>query len=476
MDRLVISDVKEVDMTFNRGQRCGTTFRLTNLMHTMHVAISLNTTNPSLFSFTHPFFILPPLSTSSFTLLLSQPSDHPPLSSPHDSITVRSSMLPTGKAHQEDLRRLFSRPGPHVFKDATIPIFSVGPHVVEHLLSHSPPQSSFSMSPEIAFQLKKAISGCSRSQLTSLLRPAVVSRNYNFLDALIDAGGDVNYRDSDRGSVLSLAVRAGEIDIVKILIASGCTIDNSIDRVLHDAAVVNRVDLMEVLWAAFREIDVNLVDLENRTALHVAAVQGHVESLRFLVSIGGNTDISDSNGWTPLHYAAAEGHIDAVEFLLNCSLYVKYAVTKEGKTAFTLAIDNGHSHLFDLLQLGDVLQRAARVDDVHGIKSCLSEGAKVNGRDQNGWTPLHRAAFKGRLESVKHLLNHGAQINLVDDAGYTPLHCAVEAGHVQVALYLIAHGARANVKSLKGLLPLNLDCFKNHPSLFLPLNCEKERA
>lgn len=471
----MVSDVKEVDMTFKRGQRCTTTFRLTNLMHTMHVAVSLTTTKPYLYSFTHPLSILPPLSTSTFTLHLSKPTDHPPLSSPPDSITVRSSMLPTGKAQQDDLRRLFIKPGPHLFKDATIPISLVGPHVVEFLLS-PPPASPISLSSETGSQLSKAISGCNTSQLTSLLRPAVACGNEYFVKALIEAGADVNDRELDRPFVMSVAIRNGKIDIVKVLIASGCSVDDSADRVLHDAAATNRVDLMEVLWVSFENIDVNLVDSEGRTPLHVAAVRGHVESLRFLISIGGNPDVCDCNGWTPLHFAAAEGHIEAVEFLLNCCFYVKYAVTKDGKSAFTLAVDGGHSHLYSSLYLGDVMHRAARVDDINRLKTCIAEGAEVNGRDQNGWTPLHRAAFKGRIECVKLLINNGAQVDLVDESGYTPLHCAVEAGHVQVALYLIAQGARTSVKGLKGVVPFNLDCFKNHPALVLPLCREKEMA
>ncbi|KAB2605228.1 ankyrin repeat domain-containing protein 65-like [Pyrus ussuriensis x Pyrus communis] len=467
MDRLVKPDVKEVELNFKRDQKCSTTFRLSNLMHTMSVAVSLTTTNPSLFSFTQPLSIIPPLSSSSYTLLLSQPSDEPPLSlttNPHDVINVQASMLPTGKADQEHLRRLFRRPGPHVFRDATIPISFVGPHVVEFLISQLTRISEFD-----SF-FNKAISGCSGAELTALLGPAIASGNANLVSDLIDAGAVVNQRDSDSGSLLSLGVRSGNIDIVKVLIASGCEIGNSADEVLHDAAAMNRVDLFEILYKTLDGIDVNLVDKEGRTPIHIAAAHGHVEMLKFCISVGGNAEVTDSRGRSPLHWAAEKGHLGAAKCLLNCS-NVKYAVTKDGRTAFDLAAANGHTSLLGFLRYDDVLNRAASLDDAHGIKSCLAKGAEVNGRDQNGWTPLHRAAFKGRIECVKVLLNHGALVDAVDDAGYTPLHCAAEAGHVQVALLLVAHGACANVKSLEGIVPTNLDRFdfKNHPALFQPL-------
>ncbi|XVF21859.1 hypothetical protein REPUB_Repub12eG0125700 [Reevesia pubescens] len=467
MDRLVKADVKEVEIIFKRGQKSTATFRLTNLMHTMSVAVSLTTQNRSFFSFNKPFSTIPPLSSSSYTLVLSQPSDQPPLTNPPHAITVKTTMLPLGKAHGDDLSRLFCKPGPHIFKDATLPISFVGPHVIEHLIS------SHTHIPETDLFLNKSIPGCTQNQLIELLKSAVDAGKASLVCSLIDHGGDVNDKDSKGRSLISLAVEAGNFDVVNVLISSGCEIDNSVDHVLHYAAAINRVDLIKVLFRAYKNLDLNSVDFCGRTPIHIAASHGYAEVIRFCSSVGGNPEILDINRCTPLHLAAQGGHFDAVECLLEVSRYAKYALNEQGKTAFTLAVENGHSNLFDLLHLGDALNRAARIDNVNGIKSCLAEGANVNGKDQNGWTPLHRAAFKGRIESVKVLLNNGAQVNLVDDNGYAPLHCAAEAGHVQVALLLIAHGAKANLKSLKGVIPLNSDYFKTHPSLVQPLCHEK---
>ncbi|XP_065861240.1 protein VAPYRIN-LIKE-like [Euphorbia lathyris] len=447
MDRLVKPDVKEVEIPFKRGQKCSATFRLSNLMHTMSVAVSLTTTNPSVFSINQSFSIILPLSSSSYTLTLSHSPHQPPLRSPPDVLTVKSAMLPTGKAHVDELRRLFSRPGPHIFRDATIPISLVGPHVAEYLIPNH------AQIADLPSNFNRAISGCTGSQLTALLESAVRSGNPNLVAKLIDVGGDVNCKDSEGRSMITQAVQAGNIDVVRVLIASGCVIDYLVDKVLHEAAAINRVDLMQALISNFKDIDANSIDLYGRTPIHVAASCGNVEAIRFCGSIGGKADAVDSNGCTPLHLAAEKGDLETVECLLECSGLIKYAVNKQGKTGFGIAVENGNSHLYSLLQFGDILHRSARLDDVNGIKNCISEGVNVNERDQNGWRPLHRAAFKGRIESVRMLLNHGARVDVVDDEGYTPLHCAVETGHVQVALLLIAHGAKADAKNLKGVMP-----------------------
>ncbi|KAI6695681.1 hypothetical protein NL676_023391 [Syzygium grande] len=476
MDRLVKPDVTEVELTFKKGQKCTKTFRVTNLMHTMSVAISLSTTNTSLFSFNQPYSIIPPLSSASYTLV-SAPSDGPALSSPPDFITVRSSMLPTGKARQDDLRRLFSRPGPHVFKDATMPIAFVGLQVIEFLIKQN------SQIRETESLLKKAIPGCDKSQLTKLLKYAIACGDAGIVASLIDGGADVNDVNPDGTSLISLAIEAGNLEILKILIASGTSVSKKnkhADHILHKAAEMNRVDLMEVLFKAFKDIiDLNKPNPDGRSPLHVAAANGFVDTIRFCVAVGADADATDSAGSTPLHLAAAKGHAEAVEYLVNRSTYARHVVDGDGKTAFELAAENGHSRLLDSLRLRDVLLRAARVDDVHGMKNCLAEGADVDARDQNGWTPLHRAAFKGRVESVKVLLSHGASVNAVDDAGYTPLQCAVEAGHGHLAPLLIAHGAKASPRGPKGAAPLGSDAAKHrldHPCFLYPLCREKGRA
>ncbi|MCD7463130.1 hypothetical protein HAX54_050014 [Datura stramonium] len=480
MDRLVKPDLEELKLCFIRGQKSSATFKLNNLMHTMSVAVGLSTTRPSVFSFSHPFYIIPPLSTASFTLFLTNACDLPPLSTPLDMVMVKSSMLPTGKASQDNLHRLFSRTGPHIFKDAKIPISLVGPQVVEFLLSPNSSVSSKNLL-DVGLLLPKAISLCDGCQLDSLLICAAKNGNSHCISALIEVGADVNRRDSNGDSLMSLAVKSGNLDSIQVLIQSGYTIDNSADRFLHYAAAMDRVDLMEILCVGYADIDLNSIDSQGRTPLHIAAIHGHVEVIQFLVSVGSDPDMLDSQGWTPLHFAAHQGHVEAVDFLLNHSTFAKYALTKQGKTAFELAIDKGHSKLYNLLLLGDTLHRAARNGDVADIKKCIAEGISVNGKDQNGWTPLHRAAFKGRVEGVKVLVKHGAKLDVVDDCGYTPLHLAIEAGQKDVAMYLVTQGAKAILKSFKakGQVPCDMENFKNHPSHLQTANLyhvKQERA
>ncbi|GAA0145944.1 hypothetical protein LIER_06013 [Lithospermum erythrorhizon] len=461
MDKLVKTNVQELNLQFIKGQKCSATFKLTNLMHTMSVAISVTTTNPSLFALSQPLSILPPLSTSSYTLFFSQTSSDrcPRIQVARiETVMVRSSMLPTGKAHQDDLSKLFSKPGPRIFKDGTISVFFVGPHVVEYLLAYS------SKSLEVSFLLPKAIAGCDQAELNSLLKKGAKMGKSFVVSCLVDAGADVNSRDLEGRSAMSVAVEFGNVGVAEVLIESGFVMNKKKDLFLHEAAEKGCVEMLEILCLGYGDIDVNSVDSKGQTALHIASIHGLVQVVRFLLSVGSIPDIADKKGWTPLHFSAQEGHLEVVKVLLTHSILSKYAITKEGKTAYALAVEKGHDHLYGILHLQDLLHRAARVGDVHSMKSCLAEGGNVNAKDQNGWTPLHRAAFKGQFECVKLLISHGAVVDAIDDDGYTPLNLASMVGHSQVSLFLISHGGKANVKSLQGKISRDWNCFINHDS------------
>ena len=61
----------------------------------------------------------------------------------------------------------------------------------------------------------------------------------------------------------------------------------------------------------------SLVDNNKDTALHLAAMRGHVPVLKFLLKHGADIDAQDRFGATPLHLASIMGHVSAVQYLIN---------------------------------------------------------------------------------------------------------------------------------------------------------------
>ena len=79
---------------------------------------------------------------------------------------------------------------------------------------------------------------------------------------------------------------------------------------------------------------------------------------------------------------------------------------------------------------------------------------------EEGWTPLHWAAWIGQIEMAKLLIANDADVNPMPDkasgeGGITPLYWAARNGHKGVAELLLANGADVNAKAKRGQTPLH---------------------
>ena len=55
------------------------------------------------------------------------------------------------------------------------------------------------------------------------------------------------------------------------------------------------------------------------------------------------------------------------------------------------------------------------------MQTMIDDGAYVNATDDNGWTPLHEAAYNGNAKVIPALVEAGADVNARDILGETPL-------------------------------------------------------
>jgi len=71
----------------------------------------------------------------------------------------------------------------------------------------------------------------------------------------------------------------------------------------------------------------------------------------------------------------------------------------------------------------------------------IANGADVNAKTEDGWTPLHDAASEGRKEVTELLIAKGADLN-VKGFGKTPLDWAISGKHPATADLLRKHGGK----------------------------------
>lgn len=90
-----------MDYGETRRERSGSLLQRDQKCSCNSVAVSITTTKPSIFSFTQPSSLIPPIFSSSYTVILSHSPINPLAShcSPHDVINIKASMVADGKAH-----------------------------------------------------------------------------------------------------------------------------------------------------------------------------------------------------------------------------------------------------------------------------------------------------------------------------------------------------------------------------------------
>lgn len=146
---------------------------------------------------------------------------------------------------------------------------------------------------------------------------------------------------------------------------------------------------------------------------------------------GLEVNSTDSAGNTILMIATRFGHRDMVRLLLSRKADVRRR-SPAGDTALMMASLNG---------------------DVRIMEDLVQAGAQIN---QEGWTPLHYAAFEGKSDAARYLLAKGADKNAVAPNGYTPLMIAARNGKADVAKLLLYEDPDVNFRTDSGLTALRI--------------------
>lgn len=95
------------------------------------------------------------------------------------------------------------------------------------------------------------------------------------------------------------------------------------------------------------------------------------------------------------------------------------------------------------------------------VERAIKAGANPAARDDEGATPLHRAAFNQNPDVARVFLENGADPNAVDNSGTTPLMRAAGYNEVPVLSLLLEAGAEVNAQNKYGLSALMIASQRN---------------
>jgi len=123
-------------------------------------------------------------------------------------------------------------------------------------------------------------------------------------------------------------------------------------------------DMEDVRGALDAGADVNGKDESSRTALHVAAANGHDEVVEALLGATADTEVANAEGNTPLHWACLNGHVEAVRLLIQAGANPS-ALNSQNRTPVDEALSR------DFQEVMEVIRKCAKTtegedDDAEG--------------------------------------------------------------------------------------------------------------
>jgi ankyrin repeat protein len=236
---------------------------------------------------------------------------------------------------------------------------------------------------------------------------AVSKDRVDIVRILVEQGGaDVNSTDSSGMSVLDIACRDGNADMVDFLITHGADVNPTTGHApLYIAAGYDNESIINALIAA--GANVNAQSGTGSTPLHSAAGQGRIGVVNALIRAGANVNAEDNDGVTPLHALAA--------------LSDQYNPGNNRVAVIQTLVDNGANVNKETSAHISPLVEAVKHNNVDVILKLIDVGANITG---DVWHTLFNHASAETVTTFIHRIEElGIDLtSLRNNVGQTILH------------------------------------------------------
>lgn len=306
--------------------------------------------------------------------------------------------------------------------------------------------------------------------------------NLELVRLLLDHGADITGHGSEETSCIDNAIMSGNQTLVEHLetIEQQKKLDLDPQKIrLLIALYFGHNHLIDYYIA--KKYPVNTPSRSAKNTLLIAAQNGCISLITYLLDQQTDIHSRDEKGNTPLHLACRHNHPAAARALLvrgaNAALR-----NLNGQTSFDIVVSslrwtacsppfrlpatdisthaakNTPSHSPENApENTHTLHQACQNGDETTVARLLRSGTDPNARDNEGNTPLHTSHPDS--ETIPELLIlHGASVNARNAQQQTPLQHACETYAPRKIAALLHHGANPNQTDTEGNTPLMQTC------------------
>ncbi|VDI67910.1 Hypothetical predicted protein [Mytilus galloprovincialis] len=276
------------------------------------------------------------------------------------------------------------------------------------------------------------------------LYTACFGGHYDLIKILIEKGADINKQNIYNHTPLYVSSLEGHKNIVNMLIENGANIFKCSDSLIG-ATNGGHDQIVETLIT--KDFDVNIVDIQGRTALAIACEEGFTKIVKFLVDNNADVNMLDIERETCLHKAYRNGSIEVIQTLLAKRADVNMT-NRNGQTSADVSMTG-------CITMDAVLFNTSENVQLETNESVITSGTPKETSYQPipdtisellryKWTPLYAACMRGDVETVKSLIKNRANVNMKTDSGELSLVAACQQGHGILIQMLQDEGADIN--------------------------------
>jgi ankyrin repeat protein len=282
------------------------------------------------------------------------------------------------------------------------------------------------------------------------LMSAISSGQIAMVRLLLAHPHDINAVDKNKWSALSLAAAGGNVELCQLLLEHGASL--TIEEAYKPLTLAAERDHAEVCTFLVQQGDVvDRID-QNRTALHWAALNGHLAACKALLLSGAAINLLSANGISILTDAAQGCNLELFKYLLAQGAQLVVATCRT--TPLVMAAEKNHTGILQFLLTEKKVDVNQRFIDDHTalMRAChhgsmaaaillLAHGARADLMDVTGNSALIYAASGGQPGLITLLLTHDASLLTKNNAGFLALRAAITGQHLSAAQCLLQAGA-----------------------------------